>query len=62
MFAASTPLVANATFGAGDGPIVANVVCNGTESQLMDCLFNITHGCVHGDDLALRCTATSSGS
>ena len=57
----ATRLVANTTFGQGDGPIVANVACNGTEDQLMDCLFNITHGCVHGNDMALRCTATSTG-
>ena len=57
----ATPLVANTTFGQGDGPIVANVACNGTEDQLMDCLFNITHGCVHGSDMALRCTATGTG-
>lgn len=60
-FAAATPLVANATFGSGDGPIVANVACNGAESRLMDCTNSITHGCVHSNDIALRCTATSSG-
>lgn len=57
----STALVANTTFGQGDGPIVANVACNGTENGLMNCQFNTTHGCVHGNDMALRCTATSSG-
>ena len=57
----STALVANTTFGEGDGPIVANVACSGSENELMDCPFNITHGCVHEDDMALRCTATSTG-
>ena len=57
----ATPLAANTTFGVGDGPIIANVACSGTEVQLMDCVFNITHGCVHEDDLALRCTAMGTG-
>ena len=60
--AGSTALVANTTFGQGDGPIVANVACSGTEGQLMNCTwFNTTHGCVHGNDMALRCTATATG-
>ena len=61
MFAVTTPVDANATFGLGDGPIIANVVCNGTEDLLMDCLFNLTHGCGHSSDLAVTCTATSTG-
>ena len=61
LLAGTTPLFANTTFGQGDGPIVTNVACNGTEVQLMDCLFNITHNCVHEYDMALRCTATSTG-
>ena len=59
-FTDATPLAANTTFGQGDGPIVANVACNGTEDELMNCLFNITHGCVHGNDMALSCTATNT--
>ena len=61
LFAGATDLVANLTFGVGDGPIVAYVACTGTENELMDCLVNITHGCVHEDDMALRCMATSTG-
>ena len=57
----AVPLVANTTFGQGEGPIVASGACNGTEDQLMDCLYNITHGCVHGNDMAVRCTATATG-
>ena len=61
LFAGATDLVANLTFGQGDGPIVANVACSGTENELMDCLVNTTHGCDHEDDMALRCTATGTG-
>ena len=61
LLAGSTALVANTTFGQGDGPIVASVACSGTENELVDCQFNTTHGCVHGNDMALRCTATGSG-
>ena len=61
LLAGATDLVANLTFGQGDGPIVAYVACSGTENELMDCLVNTTHGCVHEDDMALRCTATSTG-
>ena len=57
----ATTLAANTTFGEGDGPIVANVACSGTEVQLTDCIFNITHGCVHDDDVALSCMATGTG-
>ena len=60
-FAGASALVANTTFGTGDGPIVANVACSGTENELMGCLVNTTHGCIHEDDLALRCTATNTG-
>ena len=59
--AGASALVANTTFGQGDGPIVANVACSGTQNTLMDCQFNTTHGCVHGNDMALRCTATGTG-
>ena len=45
----------------GDGPIIAKVACSGTEVQVMDCVFNVTHGCVHDDDVTLRCTATGTG-
>ena len=51
----------NTTFGEGDGPIIANVACSGTEVQLTDCVFNIIHGCVHDDDVALSCMATGTG-
>ena len=61
LFAGATTLTTNSTFGEGDGPIIANVACSGTEVQLMDCLFNITHGCVHTDDVTLRCSATDIG-
>ena len=59
--AGATVLAANTTFGERDGPIVANVACSGTEVQLTDCVFNITHGCVHDDDVALSCMATGTG-
>ena len=59
--AGASALVANTTFGQGDGPIIANVACSGTQNTLMDCQFNTTHGCVHGNDMALRCTATGTG-
>ena len=57
----ATALMANTTFGAGDGAIVANAACNGTETQLVDCAYSFTHGCTHGDDIALRCVATATG-
>lgn len=63
LFAGPTSLNASAStnFGVGDGPIVANVACSGNEVQLMDCVFNIIHGCVHDDDVTLICTATGTG-
>ena len=61
MFAGATALAANTNFGEGDGPIIANVVCSGTEAQLTDCVFNITHGCAHNDDVALSCVPTGAG-
>jgi hypothetical protein len=60
MLTGASALVANTTFGQGDGPIVANIACSGTENELLDCLVNFTHGCAHENDLALRCTATST--
>lgn len=57
----ATSLAAGMSFGVGDGPIIANVACSGTEVQLTDCVFNITHGCVHNDDVTVRCIATGSG-
>ena len=44
------------TYGQGDGPIIANIACNGTEDHLLNCLFNINHGCVHDNDIVLRCS------
>ena len=61
ILAGPTSLAASTNFGVGDGPIVARVACSGTEVQVMDCVFNITHGCVHDDDVTLRCTATGTG-
>ena len=48
----------NAFFGAGTGPILLDqVVCNGTESRLIDCPANAigTNDCSHSEDAAVRC-------
>ena len=48
----------NAGFGEGFGPIwLDNLICDGTESRLADCLANPIgdHDCSHSEDAGVRC-------
>ena len=60
--AAATPFL-SAAFGQGDGPIaVGDVVCSGTEPQLTNCTFELTHNCIsHSNDVGVRCVPSTSG-
>ena len=60
--AAATPFVL-AAFGRGDGPIaVGDVVCSGTEDQLMNCSYEYTHNCIsHSNDVGVRCVPSTFG-
>ena len=45
-------------FGNGSGPIILdNVVCQGTESSLLECATNPIgeHNCDHSEDAGVRC-------
>ena len=46
-----------AFFGRGSGPIyIGNVTCNGSESQLIDCVYdNDTTQDTHAEDAGVRC-------
>ena len=46
-----------AHFGQGNGPIVLDdVMCNGTESQLLDCEYDAsTIDCTHFEDAGVAC-------
>ena len=49
-----------AHFGQGSGPIwLDNVACTGDESRLIDCPYNPTPNCHHGEDAGVTCTASS---
>ena len=59
--AGALPLDAS-NFGLGDGPIVgSDITCNGSESRIVDCIFDRNNNCSHFDDVAVRCMATASG-
>lgn len=46
----------NAHFGQGSGTIhLANVACNGVETQILDCPYTTSHGCSHSDDAGVQC-------
>ena len=50
-----------AYFGNGSGDIfLDNVVCNGTESSLLECNTNPIgqHNCDHSEDAGVRCEGT----
>ena len=50
--------VRGAFYGSGLGPILLdNVVCQGTESSLLDCASNPIgeHNCDHSEDAGVRC-------
>ena len=50
------------SFELSNGPIVgSDVICNGSENRIVDCSFDRNHICDHPDDLAVRCTATTTG-
>ena len=38
-----------------------DVLCSGTESQLMDCTFTLNHNCAHYEDAGVLCTSSTSG-
>ena len=59
---AATPLL-SAAFGQGDGPIaMGNVVCTGTEDQLVNCTSDLNHNCIsHSNDVGVRCVTSTSG-
>ena len=60
--AGSTPTNAS-NFELYDGPIIgSDAVCNGSESRIVDCIFDRNNNCDHINDLAVRCLATASGS
>ena len=48
-----------AFFGQGTGPIwLDNVLCTGSESELLECLHNGigNHNCNHFEDASVRCS------
>ena len=52
--------VRNATFGKGIGSILLdNLMCNGSENTLIECLANENdvglHNCDHSEDAGVRC-------
>ena len=53
--AGAQPL-SHAFFGQGSGDIfIDNLVCNGSERRVFDCIFNDTHNCNHSEDAGVRC-------
>ena len=45
-----------AQFGMGTGPILLDdVMCDGTEASLMDCVSEQTNDCTHLEDAGVRC-------
>ncbi|XP_060589155.1 deleted in malignant brain tumors 1 protein-like isoform X2 [Ruditapes philippinarum] len=41
----------------GSGPIyISNMTCNGTESHINECRYEISNNCTHYDDVAVECT------
>ena len=60
----STHTVLFCRFGSTTGRIwLDNVRCSGTESRLTSCSRNSygSHNCVHSDDVAIDCSATTTG-
>ena len=46
----------NAFFGSGGGDVLLDgVLCNGSESRLLDCTTSLTHDCTHNEDVGVRC-------
>ena len=46
----------NAFFGAGSGDIsLDNVICDGSEKQLIDCNYLSQHNCNHFEDAGVSC-------
>ena len=44
------------------GTIVgSDAVCNGSESRLVDCIFDRNNNCSHTTDLAVKCLAAATG-
>ena len=57
--------VRNATFGKGIGSILLdNLMCNGSENTLIECLANNNdvglHNCDHSEDAGVRCEGIST--
>jgi len=45
-------------FGQGTGDILLdNVMCEGTESRLLDCVALDTHNCAHFEDASAVCSS-----
>ena len=51
----------SAFFGQGTGPInLDDLECNGSEERLIDCTFDPTHNCGHGEDAGVECVGMSA--